>query len=405
MAEQETAAKKRGPIAFTAALVLFAIVNVALLYFSAFYKPPIEEAVLKADPNAGARTRTWSWWLARTWLEQKQAPDVVIFGSSQMGSAVAAGDAKFLYEVVDALTHRRVRIFEHELKQQVGKPVSVFTLASPGAMCSDAYMASQALFKRGMEPKLVVLGVSPRDFIDASMPFPAVTEPYKFYSKYINVGNLITCAYQDPMSWLQFGMESLPCRKLGSFIQEQATQSAGGNAPSSTNNNDALAAVLGGGDAMPGKWRVPAVIPQNLWKDNTKEYKTRFKNPQTPVYQAEKRFFTEFLADMKARGITVLVVGMPSLPMNRVLLPDNFWRDFRASLSSTCAITGAQWLDLSDNADFVKDDYLDTVHLNAEGGAKLFKKIAQFGANDPTIAASLKAAPEATQTAATSTPH
>lgn len=363
----------RKPLAFTVALALFAIANVAVASMSSLYQPTVEKVAFRWSED-DSRTKPWSWWLARKWLQQPKAPDVVLFGSSQMGSAMVASDAKHLYEAIDALTHRRAATLEDALSKRLDRPVSIFSLASPGAMCSDAFMASSALFKDGKRPKLVVIGVSPRDFIDNTMPYPAATEPFKFYSQFVNTGDLTQHSYDGVFAWLQFGMESMPCRKLGTYIQTNLT-APGEVSSSSKKANSALAAIMGGGEAVPGKWLVPAVIPP-MWSDNTKEYQVRFKNPKAPVYRSELAFFERFLSKMQNEGVAVLVVGMPSLPMNRQLLPDSFWQQFRETVATTASANGAQWLDLTDSAEFSKSDFLDTVHLNAEGGEKLFSRIA-----------------------------
>ena len=387
--ETVSAARSAKRLAFSAAILIFLAANFILANFSKLYEPTIKAAVMEPGADRNNHTKTWSWWLARKWMEEKQTPDVVLFGSSQMGSALCAADAQQLFQVIDSLTHRHAATMEQYLAQLTGKPVSVFSLASPGAMCSDAFMASKALFDEKHAPKVVVLSLAPRDFIDNTMPYPAVTEPFKFYSHYVNPGKLTAAAYLEPMSWLQLAMDSVPFRKLGNYIQTACFVSDANNTPSQTAANTALAAVLGGGEAVPNKWLVPANIPP-MWVDNSKEYLRRFKDPHPPVYKSELAFFDRFLTEMQARGIKVLVVAMPSLPMNRALLPDTFWSEFRSKLSGDSAAHGARWMDLTNDAAFTKTDYLDTVHLNAAGGAKLFKKLSDRLLSEQELAAALR---------------
>jgi hypothetical protein len=387
-------------VAFFAALALFAVANLAIAAMHSFYQKPIAEEVLSSNPQAASHRKEWTWWLARKWLEQPKAPDVVIFGSSQMGSAICAADAQHDMKVVDALLHRHVTSLEDELATRMGQKVSVFSLASPGAMCSDAYMASKALFRDNLKPKVVIIGVGPRDFIDASLTYAASTEPFRFYMRYTNLGKLTFVAYNDVMSWLQFGMDALPCHKLGTYLQAKA-QEAPQEFQDGTAGATGLAAVLGAGPAEPGKWLVPANIPQDMWRDNTKEYKNRFKKPNTPVYAAEQKFFDAFLANMQSQRIPVIVVGMPSMTMNRDLLTPKFWNKFRSNVSTVCAMHNAQFLDLTDSPVFEKNDYLDTIHLNASGGAKLFSILAKYASNDTLVAAQLKTQPPEKQILAT----
>jgi hypothetical protein len=379
-------------VAFFAALGGFAVLNVALYTARDLYQPSIDKAVLASNPNASVHRKEWSWWPARQWLEQKSAPDVVLFGSSQMNSAVCAGDAQYLFQAIDSLTHRRAALLEHDMQGEFDRPVTVFNLATPGAMCSDAYMESQALFARGLQPKAVIIGISPRDFIDNTLTYAAETEPYKFYSRFVGPGKLLKNAYHDVFSWLQCGIDYLPFRRLGCYLQNVASDVPADKEQSPEAHADALAAVLGNGMAEPGKWLVPANIPP-MWVDNSKEYKNRFKNPNTPVYESEKAFFNAFLADMQEKKIAVIVVGMPTLPLNRQLLSHRFWQRFHTTVSNICAVHNAEYLDLSDSPIFVKADYLDTVHLNAQGGAKLFQILAKYAHADSMVTASLNQPP------------
>jgi hypothetical protein len=390
------------PVAFIVAVVLFAVANVFLSTKSFLFQPSIDKAIMAQGAETNGHNKPWTWWLAREYMKQDKAPDVVLFGSSQMGSAMCASDAQHLFQVIDALTHRRAATLEDEVLARTKNKVSIFSLASPGAMCSDALMASRALFSSKLTPRIVVLSLAPRDFIDNTMPYPAATEPYRFYSQYTSPGALLTSSYVDAMSWLQFGIDSLPFKKLGGYLQAtvnycgqpagkkltaaeietEKSAKAGGTAP--------MAAILGG-SAVPNTWNVPANIPKDLWADNTREYKNRFRNPNTPVYACERKFYSQFLQDMRNRGVKVVVVGMPSLPMNRALLSPSFWQEFRSMLSSQCTEYGASFLDLTDNPMFIKSDYLDTVHLNAWGGQKLFASIAEHISKDPVTAPLLRA--------------
>lgn len=394
-APSQTKVGSRRPVAFFVALILFAGANLLLNAYSYVYQPGVENMLLEQGAENNGHTKPWTWWMARRYLQQTKAPEVVIFGSSQMGSATCAADAQHMFKVIDALVHRHAVTLEDDLAERVGKKVQVFNLASPGAMCSDALMASRALFLPRLTPKVVIIGLSPRDFIDNTMPYPAATEPFRFYSQFASPGPLLSSSYTDGMSWLQFGVDAMPFKKLGVYLNARvANSSDSGKAPSEldkqlANAASPMAAVLGG-TAIPGKWNVPANIPATLWADNTREYKNRFRNPDVPVYACERRFFSQFLEDMQNRGVKVLVVGMPSLQMNRDLLTPKFWAEFRQNLATSCKQHDASFLDLSADPKFVKSDYLDTVHLNAWGGMKLFSSIADYAKGDPSIEKLLK---------------
>lgn len=140
-----------------------------------------------------------------------------------------------------------------------------------------------------------------------------------------------------------------------------------------------------------GEWVVPAEM-KDVFVDNTEEYRQRYANPKPAGYQVQMTFFRQLMHDLNARGCTVVVVSMPTLPGNRGLLAPAFWNDFRGSLQSVCLQNNSHLFDFSEDADFQKHDYVDTVHLNGRGGLKFFDKLAATISGDNKLVASLASA-------------
>lgn len=369
--------------AFLAALIVFAVVNLGLKNCNLQCQSQAKlgtslEEVLQAD--SGNTSNPFCWWIANAYLKEKTAPDVVVFGSSQMGSAMATADAQYLFQLVDVVIHRHIVFLEDELKKKftTAKTINVLSLSSPGSMVSDSYMMSRALFSEGKKPKLAIISISPRDFIDNTLPSPAATEQFKYLSRFVDVTGVENFAYTDPFARLDFQLNKLPLRLLGLQWQLAGkTNAAEQPQLTAAATKDVLQSIKAGASFVkPGQWVVPANLPP-IWADNSKEYVSRFKNPNSPNYKAEMGFFAQWLKDLQAQNIQVLVVGMPSLPMNRALLPGSFWTRFRQDVATACSTSSANWLDLTDSQAFSRPDYLDTVHLNAHGGFKLFRIIVQ----------------------------
>lgn len=395
------AGKRRLVSAFVVAAMLFAIVNFVTVINYVPAKRHLDQAAVNpanVDHPVQKQTKTWSYWVAKGYMEQTQAPDVVVFGSSQMGSAIACADAQLTKQVVDTATHKRLVSLETELQTQLGgrKPISVFNAAIPGCMVSDVDLISKVLFNEsGLKPKVVVVGVAPRDFLDNTLPSPTGTEPWHFFAQFVPVAERPAAAFTDFFAALDWQINQHTLRELYPLAQVWlGTENA--NEPEAETdtkgkdkkNDTPLAAVLGTlGEVKQGQWLVPANIPP-MWKDNTPEYKNRFKDSRHPIYKTEKQFFNDFLARMKQENIKVVAVGMPSLPMNRALLPDKFWARFHNDVGSACRAHGALYVPLYDDPSYQVADYLDTVHLDASGGQKLFARVAAAMAaqNDVKVA-------------------
>lgn len=342
-----------------------------------------EEQAKKIAPR-----HSWGWWLSKLYQDEAKAPDVVVFGSSLLGSAHVSVDASYLIQLLDVLTHRHLRFLEKQISDRAGHSVSVFSLGSPGEMISDYYAISKTLIFDPIQnkssvlkkPKLVIATIAPRDFVDNTLPYPAATDHYQFFSNYSELSQMDREAYPDLFARIGSEIERLPIKRLSRKTVTPYAELA-----------RADAAETGKLSIKPGDCLVPAgAVPKQA--DNTKEYEERFKNPFSANYNAEMHFFDVWLAEMKKNNIPVMVVCMPTTAANRNLLPARFWQDFRARVSAACKENNADWYDLSDCIIFQQSDYLDTVHLNAYGALRLFPVIAERMLIFPPAAKALSSA-------------
>ncbi|MBA3858177.1 MAG: hypothetical protein C0507_14830 [Cyanobacteria bacterium PR.3.49] len=383
---------------FLVALAAFFAIN---LFAVGTLKEPtgLTGEILSKRSEESSQEGSWSFWIARNYLQREKAPPVVMFGSSLIGSATFSADSVTMKNFRDCVLDRRAATLEKDLKQRLGKGTEVFNASIPGSMASDAYLISRALFKADDKPQLVIIGVNPRDFIDNTVTAPADTEPFQFFSRYVGLGNLARAAFSDPFAFLDWNFHQyLPLKRLNSKLAEVASNLArvgqnGEDAHPRTlvshlnKKRGILQVFMGGGlDIRKGEWLIPYPMPYGF-QDNMPEYMRRYKSTKTSLYPAEKKFFNAFLARLKDENIKVLVVNMPATVPNRALLPDSFWHEFKTYLSSTSTKYGAEYLDLSDDFRFISTDFLDTVHLNSMGGARLFNIMADTIGKSSTLSA------------------
>ncbi len=377
-----------------AAFVFFLLIN--LWFYPVVNAMPRPHAGELLSPSAlrMALARTWTWWIARAYLDQKEPPNVVLMGSSQMATASFSCDARVLGRTLDCVRFRHAATLASELTCRGRRPIEVFNWSMGAFMAGDAYLVASALFTGTLKPAAVVIGVNPRDFIDNSLESVSATEPFQLFARYVDLGELESVAFPDLMGRLSWLFDrSLPVRLLRP--DKIAADAAGQDRVRGQQAPVVLQAVSGAGfKVRPGEWLVPSEMPY-LFMDNTREYQYRYRNPDHRVYHGQLAYFEAFLALMKEHSVPVLVIGMPSLAPNRALLPPRFWSAWRSRLKRMCAAHGAEWLDLTADPAFVVDDYLDTVHMNAGGGAKLFEIIARHvsGCKEMATALGLKGEP------------
>jgi len=430
------------------ALAGFVAINLAVLTWLGPANAPLRASSFSDSNCTSPMYGTWTWWMARGFVQNSLngAPDIALMGSSQVNSPSWAADARWLHKSVDCLEHRKIVYLGEALKNlsPLAKPCTVVNCAVQGGMASDYYMIERTLFQDNHRPKLTIICLSPRDFIDNKLPSASSTEPFRFFARFMDAGKLTELAYPNLQerlfARLDTALSRMPVRRLSDFglagIKQISSQisSLSENSHSSSQaakvaaaaNVDEVAAqptVFSNGSSMAvlgplpakqnaphttialakaisnrqlqvklGEWVVPPDM-QNIFVDNSVEYKIRYSNPNPPSYAIQQSFFRELLSDLQKRGCSVLVVEMPTLPSNRALLPQKFWSDYQQSLSSACEKTGASLVDFSADADFQKSDYVDTVHLNDFGGLKFFSKLAKAVVADKRLAQSLTAQP------------
>jgi hypothetical protein len=405
--------------AFPTAVVLFALVNVALafgLQSSGLNKP--KELTLKAVQASNYETRKegpWVWWVARTYLSEP-TPDVVLLGSSQMGSAIFSAEAAHRGQNLDTCDERQVTKLTELLTKTAGKAPRVFNFAMGGAMASDHLLIAESLLRGDHKPKIAIIGVNPRDFIDNSLPSACATDCFHFLEPYADLSSLAKVSYNDNFGYFDYLLKKqLPLKKIAAMVQGDAPPTLA-NQPTFTNPeakgvlnvdkkkgkpvaSQVLQAISGSAqDVKKGQWLIPH-NPPYLFMDNSAEYMKRYKNPNPPCLAAQEAYFSELLAYLKRENIKAVVVGMPSMEKNRALLPVGFWDEFRDYLASTADHNGAYFVDLFDDKRFVENQcFLDTVHLNRWGGTQLISIIAEEMAKQKEFIAGL---PNSAQTAPT----
>lgn len=385
---------------FFLALLCFISINVLVQSWlsNSFYPTTkiLDIDTIKAQASEARQQGTWTWWVTRQYLIEPQPPDVVLMGSSQMASALFSSDARLLGRDLDCVKYRGAATLERELQNRLKYMPKIFDYAMGGAMVSDHFMISDVIFKRKNKPKLVVLGISPRDFMDNTLSSPGATEQFRFFSPYTDLESLSSVAFADffdQLGWL--ADRHIPLKyihkQMGLVAYNMHNQDTiSGATCEKSAQRQLLQAISGGaGEVRPGEWIIPHAASFGFI-DNTGEYLRRYKDPAPPIYNAEREFFKRLIALLNGRGIGVLVVVMPSLTPNRGLLPKEFWTEFKASTRQVCMQYSSSWLDLSDSSQFTVNDYIDTVHLNASGGKKLFRAIADALCKDISLATILR---------------
>jgi hypothetical protein len=195
--------------------------------------------------------------------------------------------------------------------------------------------SSQSIFSIQFKPKLVVLTLSPRNFIDTNCPLNNSDQPFKSF-----LGSNQYTNNFSPLTW------DNPYQPI---------------APGTL--------VINASDGY-------------VSQDNLEEYRRRYKNPSLEQFSNQMHnldILMSYLADNK---IKIVVFDLPLASANRKLLPASFWQSYNLRISQLCKKYGANRINIDEDIKAFKDnEFIDGIHLNLPGGLRLTTTIALYTAN------------------------
>lgn len=364
------------------ALGLFLVANIAFLKW---------QPLAKVDPESLPAAHTWVWWATKELAQQKQAPDVVLMGSSFMMHPLALRDADYLKKDFDYVHHHYSTYLEDLLKQNLGvQKAQCFNFAMPGGMISDHYMITRALLSGDKKPRVIVIGCGLRDFMDKHVSCPAATRPFKYLQRYTEIDDLVGIAM--PQIWQQIDywqgkgiylwgkkldFQVVACdwtRKFFNPAIEKFCVKSPLNDIDMTRNAPSNMRM----EAEEGLYIVKSNPPYKF-DDNTREYQSRYGNGNDKLMENQKLWLDKLLQLAHEQNTKVLLVNMPQTQMNMQLMPPGSYDKFRAAIQEASQKWNVQLVDLNGGTGFGdkfdKLDFSDTAHMNGMGGKKLIDAI------------------------------
>ncbi|HEY9711869.1 MAG TPA: hypothetical protein V6C72_00270 [Chroococcales cyanobacterium] len=377
---------------------LVAVVALNLLF-------PLVDPTASIDPAKLPSRHTWEWWRTRSFLQAKKSPDVVVLGSSLVMIPLAVQDADYLNKDLDAVHHPQSIYMQDRLKESLGAGgnFQCFNFGLPGGMVSDDYMIARALLTGAHKPKVVVLGLTLRDFIENHVPCAAATGTFKYFQHFFPIDDLVAMAMPQFWQRFEYGMGrlfSLWGKRLelqlvsSSWLTNRINPALNDlGAPVKVNPVDAteirdnlaqkLKTVAEEGDFI---LKAHQFYP---YEDNSNEYRKRLKSSNAELFRTETLFLDKLLSLLAEQGTQVVIVNMPLTEKNMELMPPGSYQSYRAVVQQACNKFKVDFVDLNDGKQFVTADFRDTAHMNSQGGRKLIDDIVAAIGSDKKLQASL----------------
>jgi hypothetical protein len=149
----------------------------------------------RTHDRVAAPEKSAVWWAYKNWREQSRKPDVVLLGSSLMIAAQNDCDATFYDQTFDAVKHFHSQYLESKLSQTAHHPVTTASFVIGGQMATDAYAIIKTILSDTTSgasgARIVVWGIAPRDFIDATFGRPEDTETVRLMNRISEQNDLL----------------------------------------------------------------------------------------------------------------------------------------------------------------------------------------------------------------------
>ncbi|MBZ0187291.1 MAG: DUF1574 domain-containing protein, partial [Candidatus Obscuribacterales bacterium] len=345
---------------------------------------------------------TWTSYAIQDFQDSNQTRRQIVFlGSSLLVNPIGAVDADEKGANVDATRHHRSLYFEKQLKALIGRNISTYNFALPGAMPSDAYLITRFLLKGKKCPDLIIYGVAPRDLLENTLPNPSATDPFRYLSRLGDYSNKIDLIAPDFLTRLNYEISRV-CYPYGSREDIKTSSIRISNKllekvfPSSKDDSYSI---------HKRKQILPEYHPYEIqekeaffkpsqdadlkFADNSQEYRFRYKHFKKDTFKSQLEFLHDTLAIAKARKIHCVLVAMPITRMNRDLIKSESWAAYKSGVEKVSTETGATFIDMQASDYFSKEDFADGVHLHSRGGKKFLALLAQSLADNTQVVQAL----------------
>ena len=345
----------------------------------------------------GEPYRSRIWWAARDYLDQKEVPDVVLLGASDMTCAVYRAEATLYNRPEQELSNHHSEYMQRQFAALNCPYKSVFCMAIPGQMPSDAYFIAKTLLSKNSKPKVIYLSVTPRSLYDATFGDPSSTDIYKLMSKLGGVEEYELATRNsiwDKLDYLLSRASNIYGHKWD-FVSMQHNVVHDINKVAFNQNFDVIHTPITIRKAslmeLPEDFTPEEITdfpydPKTaVFENNIPEYRARYKQFKESTLIQQVAFLKDLCELCKNEGILLVVGNSPVTNENRAMIPKPVYDHYLSEASRVVRENGGMFENL-DTPIFEHDDFFDSIHLNGKGGQKYLKQIATVLSQTSTVA-------------------
>jgi len=267
------------------------------------------------------------------------------------------------------------RYFSKELEGKLKTKIEICNLGVQGSIVSDQMLILRKSLEWGKKPKIVILELAPRSFLDNMHKQIRSTPVFQVLGDFAEAPPLLKDGKIDKQALLTApGLISYYYRVKADYRSLLCNIVA-----------SALNRPMNSWEAQKNIRRrklISLVNPEMEWQASEKPlgpkysdlsmYETIYNPPDPDFFAAEQADCLNLLSQAKLAGISVIVVDMPISGPNRLLLDKQYQAKYRQFIKYLENQQHIEVVHLSDEPSINDDDFEDSAHLNASGGKKLF---------------------------------
>lgn len=328
---------------------------------------------------------------------EKGSADALVLGSSLPMSMIYYADSRHFNSdsyswtlfccqknLSPVMAYPYAKYLESRFSKAAGKDVHFANLTSPGCMASDALVTLSRALSGNKRPRLVVLAIAPRDFIDnLAQPIGRTLQ----YSSLINLSaiTLVMPHVTSLEALVDLFLDSVSnvYRERNNFRTAAAASThkllsrlrgridgpgKSGQAKDSSREEGITesAAVK----PLPAEFlaRFPSMTA--AMKEDLAVYNARYNPPNFARLTKELSCFESILRRCRQEKLPVVVFNMPISDANKALIAANLYERYQRDTESLSASYGADFVNL-DEMKLEKGDFSDSVHLRESGAPKV----------------------------------
>ncbi|MFA7336429.1 MAG: hypothetical protein WC028_06560 [Candidatus Obscuribacterales bacterium] len=324
------------------------------------------------------------------YLDSKIRPDVLIVGSSLPMAAFALADKKFAEsksaEDQDGLrTYTEAAVFKKGMLEKLGISARVENFSCAGGMVSDTYIFLKRLIDEGRIPRMVLYGISPRDFVDNMMPplgqsplFEVVSDwGFEIPKEGLSTPQYLSCICANYSYYYK-------TRRKHRNVLTAITADALGRprdlftASHNRHNENRLDLPTGEQEKETKETAAPA---NNPVETDLHWYKKRYNPLNTDRFENETAYLKKLVTLCENHQVILVLIGMPLTEPNKKLMPPQLVSSYVEALAGVQDNNQVKWVDLANTSSFAPQDFSDSAHLNRVGSMKFQKLLLEKMAN------------------------